>query len=103
MASLISLMCLTIPKESKEKTIDKDVHYYDRGRIALCTTMIITTIILVLLMVPIWLLYKLSLKGTIATDPRTIGVIIVPTLIFAAVLSAVTKAKRHELLAASAG
>ena len=65
--------------------------------------MIITTIILVLLMVPIWLLYKLSLKGAIATDPRSIGVIIVPTLIFAAVLSAVTKAKRHELLAASAG
>ena len=65
--------------------------------------MIITAIILVLLMVPIWLLYKLSLKGTIATDPRSIGVIIVPTLIFAAVLSAVTKAKRHELLAASAG
>ena len=65
--------------------------------------MIITVIILVLLMVPIWLLYKLSVEGTIATSPKTIGVILVPTLIFSAVLSAFTKAKRHELLAASAG
>ncbi|KAK0516460.1 hypothetical protein JMJ35_001063 [Cladonia borealis] len=97
------LRFLFVSKESKAKTIDKDVHYYDRGRIAMCTTMIITIIILVLLIVPIWLLYRLSLKGAIATDPRTIGVIIVPTLIFSAVLSAVTKAKRHELLAASAG
>lgn len=65
--------------------------------------MIITIMILILLMVPIWLLYKLSLTGTIATNPRTIGVIIVPTLVFSAFLSAVTRAKRHELLAASAG
>ena len=96
------LRLLITQKETNEKTVDKDVHYYDRGRIAKCTTMIIISMILVLLIVPIWLLYKLSLKGTIATDPRTIGVIIVPTLVFAAFLSAVTKAQRHELLAASA-
>ncbi|KAL2055848.1 hypothetical protein ABVK25_004092 [Lepraria finkii] len=92
-----------VSKQIKEKTGDQDIHYYDRGRISTCVTMIITVIILVLLMVPIWLLYKLSVEGTIATSPKTIGVILVPTLMFSAVLSAFTKAKRHELLAASAG
>ena len=64
----------------------------------------VNNIIVMLLMVPIWLLYKLLLKGALATSPRMIRitVIIVPTLMFSAVLSAFTKAKRHEILAASA-
>ena len=65
--------------------------------------MIITALILVLLMVPIWLLYKLAVEGTIAQNPQAMGIILVPTLLFSAVLSAFTKAKRHEILAASAG
>lgn len=90
-------------KESQSKTKDPAIHYYDRGRIRFCVTMIITIMILALLMVPIWLLYKLSVQGTIATSPKTIGVILVPTLLFSLMLSIFTKAKRHELLAASAG
>ena len=65
--------------------------------------MIITTIVLALLMVPIWLLYKFSVEGTIATSPDTIGVVLVFTLVFSAALSAFTKARRHEIVAASAG
>ena len=94
---------LTRQKETRDKAKDKAINYYSRNRISACVTMIITIMILVLLMVPIWLLYKLSVNGTIATSPQTIGVILVPTLIFSAVLSAFTKAKRHEILAASAG
>ncbi|MCJ1455937.1 hypothetical protein MMC28_006294 [Mycoblastus sanguinarius] len=97
------IMFFFSPKETRDKAKDKAINYYSRNRISACVTMIITIMILVLLMVPIWLLYKLSVNGTIATSPQTIGVILVPTLIFSAVLSAFTKAKRHEILAASAG
>lgn len=91
------------PKETREKTDDKYIHYYDRGRISTCVTMIITTIILALLMVPIWLLYRFSVEGIIATSSDTIGVVLVFTLVFSAALSAFTKARRHEIVAASAG
>ena len=65
--------------------------------------MIITTVVLALLMVPIWLLYRFSVEGTIATSHDTIGVVLVFTLVFSAALSAFTKARRHEIIAASAG
>ena len=90
-------------QETKEKTDDADIHYYDRGRIRTCTTLTITIMVLSLLVIPIWLLYRFSVAGTIATSPDTIGVLLVFTFIFSAALSAFTKAKRHEIVAASAG
>lgn len=90
-------------KETEAKTIDANIHYYDRKRIAACVTMIVTLLILVLLIVPIWLLYKLSVAGIIATSPDTIAIVLLFTLIVSAILSAFTKAKRQEILAASAG
>ena len=87
----------------KQKTSDDDIYYYDRTRISTCTTMIITSLVLVLLVVPIWLLYRFSVSGTIATSPDTIAVVCVFTMVFSAALSAFTKAKRHEIVAASAG
>lgn len=90
------------PKETRDKTEDKDIHYYDRDRISTCVTMIITTIVLALLMVPIWLLYRFSVDGTIAESPDTIAVVLVFTLVFSGALSAFTKARRHEIVAASA-
>ena len=65
--------------------------------------MIIAFVILLLLIVPIGILYKFSIARIVATSPAPIGVIFGFTLIFTAVLSIFTKAKRHELLAASAG
>ncbi|KAF6226905.1 hypothetical protein HO133_008346 [Letharia lupina] len=91
------------PKETRDKTDDKDIHYYDRDRISTCVTMMITTIVLALLVVPIWLLYRFSIQGTIATSPDTIGVVLVFTLVFSAALTGFTKARRHEIVAASAG
>ncbi|KAM0804429.1 hypothetical protein BDR22DRAFT_885685 [Usnea florida] len=90
-------------KETNEKTNDEDIHYYDRHRILICITLIITTVILVLLIAPVWLLYKFAIAGKIATSSDTIGVILAFTLMFSVVLSAFTRAKRHELVAASAG
>lgn len=65
--------------------------------------MIITAMVLTLLVVPIWLLYKFSVQGTIATSPDTVALVVVFTLVFSAALTGFTKAKRHEIVAASAG
>lgn len=89
-------------QETRAKTTDPDIHYYDRGRIATCATIIITCIILALLVVPIWLLYRFSQAGTITTSPHSILVIFMFTLVFCSVLSAFTRASRHEIMAASA-
>ncbi|KAL8924218.1 MAG: hypothetical protein Q9208_004182 [Pyrenodesmia sp. 3 TL-2023] len=89
--------------ETRARTDDKAIHYYDRRRISKCVTMIITILILVLLMVPIWLLYHAAVHGTIGKTTDTIVLILAFTLIFSATVSAFTKAKRHEIVAASAG
>lgn len=65
--------------------------------------MIITAMVLTLLVVPIWLLYRFSVQGTIATSPDTVALVVVFTLVFSAALTGFTKAKRHEIVAASAG
>jgi hypothetical protein len=59
--------------------------------------------ILLLLIVPIYLLYHLvtNLKSKRA-DPDCLGVLLVATLAFSAVLSIFTRAKRHEILASAA-
>ncbi|KAI4256673.1 MAG: hypothetical protein LQ352_001991 [Teloschistes flavicans] len=88
--------------ESRAKTSAKEIHYYCRRRIASFTTLLITLAVLAVLVVPIWLLYKLSLAGTITTSPETIGVMLSFTLLFFVVLLAFTSAKRHEIIAASA-
>ncbi|MCJ1396465.1 hypothetical protein MMC18_009355 [Xylographa bjoerkii] len=94
---------LFLSKETKDKTDDLSIYYYDRSRISTFVTFLITLAILVLLIIPIWLLYKCSITDTVATSPDTIGIITVSTLIFSAMLLAFTKAKRHEVLAVSAG
>ena len=61
--------------------------------------------VLVLLVVPIYLLYHLinevgDVDGRIYAT--CLGILIVSTLAFSAVLCLVTRAKRHEILAAAA-
>jgi hypothetical protein len=66
--------------------------------------MIITSIILALLVVPIWVLYHVTLTmGSKNSNALCIGILLISTLIFSAVLSLFTKARRHEILAAAAG
>ena len=86
------------------KTDDESIHYFTRSRINFLATLITTAIILAVLVVPIWLLYWLSVNqnGT-AGDAVSIGVLLISTLIFSSVLSLFTKARRHEILAAAAG
>ncbi|KAL8950188.1 MAG: hypothetical protein Q9222_003766 [Ikaeria aurantiellina] len=91
-------------EETAQKTVDPDINYYTRSRINACVTLIITLIIVTLLVVPIWLLYHFSVTwDSNKSNLVCIGVLLVSTLVFSAVLSLFTKARRHEVLAASAG
>jgi hypothetical protein len=64
---------------------------------------IITFMILFLLILPIYLLFKLTEEAQAAhSDAMCIGVLLVFTLAFSAVISLFTRAQRHEILAASA-
>ncbi|KAF2140473.1 uncharacterized protein K452DRAFT_288561 [Aplosporella prunicola CBS 121167] len=90
-------------EETRRKTKGSTV-YYTRSRIDRLVLVIITMIILLLLVVPIYVLYHLT--NDFPQEPRTtaiiIGVLLVFTLAFSAVLSLFTRARRHEVLAAAA-
>lgn len=59
--------------------------------------------LLVLLVVPVYIMYHLVTNlGNNRTDAVCIGVLLVFTLAFSAVLSLFTRAKRHEILGAAA-
>ncbi|KAF1986968.1 hypothetical protein K402DRAFT_331180, partial [Aulographum hederae CBS 113979] len=90
-------------KDSKEKSEDPSAVYYDRTRIDRLVVCIITFMILVLLVVPIYILYHLV--NDIASARAygiCIGVLLIFTLAFSAVLSLFTRARRHEILGAAA-
>jgi ABC-type transport system involved in cytochrome bd biosynthesis fused ATPase/permease subunit len=76
--------------------------YYTRSRIERLVVAIITVMILVLLVIPIYIMYQLVHGGNNRTDAICIGVLMVFTLAFSAVLSLFTRAKRHEILGAAA-
>lgn len=65
--------------------------------------LIITSVIFLLLVLPVVVMYQLSSLGLADQKStfRVIGVLIVFTLLFSAALSVMTTAKRHELFAAS--
>jgi len=91
------------------KASSKDQVYYTRGRIDICASFIIILVIAALLVIPIYLLYRLV---SVSSDSNRvlgkdgtatcIGVLLVFTLLFSAVLSVFTRAKRHEILGAAA-
>lgn len=84
-------------------------YYYTRERIDLCASLIIMMVIIALLVIPIFLLYKIvSENGTddgFLSQHRSsscIGVLLAFSLLFSAVLWLFTKARRHEILGAAA-
>jgi hypothetical protein len=94
-------------QETKQKTEgreDPKEVYYTRSRIDGLVNTIILIMILALLIVPIYLLYRLvTTLNSNRTDAACIGVLLVATLAFSAVLSIFTRARRHEILGAAAG
>jgi hypothetical protein len=79
------------------------VHYYTRSRVDIFVSLIITSIIFVLLVLPVIAMYKLTTLSSASNGTfNAIGVLVVFTLLFSAAMSLLTKARRHELFAASA-
>lgn len=90
-------------KDILRKSNDKHVRYFSKNRIDYVVTSLITLWILILLIVPIYGLFKVSSEvNNPRSDATCIGVLVVATLVFSAIVSLFTKAKRHEILGASA-
>ena len=71
----------------------------------LVRSFVLTIIILALLIVPVYWLYKLSSRDDAGTEnvfSLILGVMVLFTFAFSIVLSAFTRAKRREVLAAAA-
>ncbi|KAF2419044.1 hypothetical protein EJ08DRAFT_665969 [Tothia fuscella] len=89
-------------RELQEKTNDQHVYYYSASRVESFVDSIITSIIFVLLVLPVVAMYKLTSLGNSQATFNAIGVLVVFTLLFSVAMSMLTKARRHELFAASA-
>ena len=90
-------------QETKQKTDDTIVRYYSKERISSLVTLLIAIFVLILLIVPVWVLWRSLIQGSIESNPSTVILLVVFTLLFSTGLCVFTKAKRQEVLAASAG
>ncbi|KAJ4318992.1 hypothetical protein N0V94_004129 [Neodidymelliopsis sp. IMI 364377] len=88
--------------ELTKKTMIQNIHYYSLSRIRFAVNLIIAFIIILLIAAPIFAMYKLSTFKTERATYAAVGVLMLSTVIFAATMSLLTKAGRHELFAASA-
>ncbi|KAF7921889.1 uncharacterized protein EAE97_011180 [Botrytis byssoidea] len=99
------LLPCKLTRELQQKTDSKDSNIIlsSPERVNVVVTLIILAAVLILLIVPVFLLWFIS---NLKTSRPLIGVLIalllVFTLIFSGVLSAFTRAKRHEIIAAAA-
>ncbi|KAH7072411.1 hypothetical protein FB567DRAFT_202770 [Paraphoma chrysanthemicola] len=89
-------------KELREKTDDPHLFYYSHSRVEKLVGVIITAIIFILLVLPVVAMYKLTSVGDRNSTFDAVGILVVFTLLFSAAMSLLTKARRHELFAASA-
>ncbi|KIV79938.1 hypothetical protein PV11_07477 [Exophiala sideris] len=82
----------------------ENVVYYTRRRIEGLVNTIMIFMVLAILIIPVYILFHLSERPqTTQNTAICIGVLLVSTLAFAAGVSLFSRAKRHEVLAASAG
>jgi len=89
--------------ELRAKTTDKHVSYYSASRVESFVGAIITIFVMSLMVIPVWIMCHLTATGDgVVTEYKAVGVWLVFTLLFATILSLLTKARRHELFAASA-
>lgn len=90
-------------KADRERTTDPDLHYYSKSRKSYFVTAILTSVLLCLLIAPVVLLFKFTVLNDVAvTYTASMGVLLGFTLVFAAVLTLFTQAKRHEVFGAAA-
>ncbi|MCJ1378890.1 hypothetical protein MMC17_001989 [Xylographa soralifera] len=86
-------------KAQKKRTEDEFLVYYDKSRLDFFIRLVMTIFSALLLMIPVFVLYVIQQSTGFAKDV----VVLVFTLVFAIFLALFTKAKRHELFAATAG
>lgn len=103
---MFSFIKLTMCQETKLKSDDPDIRYFTKSRVEGLVNVLILAMILILLVLPVYALYHVSATFE-QLDRNTnnavcIGILLVSTLLFSAVLSLFTKARRHEILAAAA-
>jgi hypothetical protein len=78
------------------------VHYFSPRRLDILVGLLLTLTIVVLLVLPVVAMFKLSCLRSQTSSVAAIGVLMVFTLLFSAIMSELTKARRHEIFAASA-
>lgn len=89
-------------KDVCRKSYDKHVFYFSPARVEKLVGLIITTVIFILLIILVVAMYKLTRFGDANSILTAIGVTVIFILLFAAVMSLLTKVKIHELFAVSA-
>lgn len=92
-----SLQKLFTSSEQLNMTDHKNLHLYSKHRIDMVVRLVLVVITVALLVGPSAVLYFVAGQSALK-----ICLIMVFTLLFAAALSVCTKAKRHEMLAATA-
>jgi len=99
-------LSLTHAQELQRKASDSSQVYYSRNRIERCSTVLVTMMILFLLVVPIYLLFHIVERSHGELDQHAnalcIGILLTFTLLFSAVMSLFTAARKHEILGAAA-
>ncbi|KAE8446891.1 hypothetical protein EG329_011522 [Mollisiaceae sp. DMI_Dod_QoI] len=101
---LLKTFHCSVLQADRDKTDDPNVHYYSRNRKNIFITMLTTLVLLFLLIFPVFILFTLTTRNDLrSTYTLSIGILLVFTLIFSAMLSLFTRAKRHEIFGAAAG
>jgi hypothetical protein len=91
--------------EDRMKARDPHIHYSTRWRVNLFIAFLITILIVTLLVVPVYGLFKITSHDGFTMNDKvnaSIGILVGATFIMALMLSMFTRARRHESLAASA-
>ncbi|KAL1585295.1 hypothetical protein WHR41_05920 [Cladosporium halotolerans] len=89
----------------KYRSSHSQERYYTPSRIDFCASLLLTSLVGALLAIPIWLLFSTVSRENGRGRGRgglCVGIVLVSTLLFCAVLAACTRARRHEVLGAAA-
>jgi len=89
-------------EDQRRKSTDERNYYFAPSRVSTLVNLFITIALFLLLVAPVLAMYRLSTIKTTECVFAAIGILMVFTLLFAAAMSLLTKAKRHELFAAAA-
>lgn len=83
---------------------DSKIFYWNDSRIKISIDLITGTTMIVLSLAPLLILWYMTMRLQIHNDtPLPIIIVLVSNILFFAMITTTTRAKRHEILAATAG